>query len=133
MQGPTLKGIPTFLYHLALSGVTSVTINNKGVDNVFIFSCFMIFMDDDETYCFHAYVGDARPRGSSQMDRRAEDRFVHRGDDELTDLEENLGWLTLDILDVAIDDLPQRFHRHITGLSGSFNHLLHGVSRAIMC
>ena len=43
------------------------------------------------------------------MDRREGALFVHRGDDELTELEENLDRLTLDILDAAIDDLPRRF------------------------
>ena len=43
------------------------------------------------------------------MDRQARAHFFHRGDDELTELEENLGWLNLDIPDSVIDDLPQRF------------------------
>ena len=67
------------------------------------------------------------------MDRRAGAHFVHRGDDELTDLEEDLGQLTLDILDAAIDDLPRRFQRHIDGLPGRFSCLLCRVARDIMC
>ena len=34
--------------------------------------------------------------------------FVHRDDDHLTDLEDNLERLTLDIPDAVIDDLPMR-------------------------
>ena len=49
MQGPNFEGIPTFLYHLTLSGVTSVRSNSQDVDYVFIFLCFMIFLDDDKT------------------------------------------------------------------------------------
>ena len=67
------------------------------------------------------------------MDRRARDHFVHRGDDELTEVEKNLDLLTLDILDAAIDDLPRRFQRHTTGVSSHFIHLLRRVARAIMC
>ena len=50
------------------------------------------------------------------MDRRAGAHFVHRGDDELTKLEENLDRLTLDIPNGTIDDLPRRFQRHIAGV-----------------
>ena len=39
------------------------------------------------------------------MDRQVGAQFFHRGDDHLTELEENLKWLTLDIPDVEIDDL----------------------------
>ena len=66
------------------------------------------------------------------MDRRAGAHFVHRGDDELTELEENVDRLSLDILDAAIDDLPRRFQRHTMGVSGLFSHFLHRVARAIM-
>ena len=61
------------------------------------------------------------------MDRREGARFFHRGDDELTKLEENLDRLTLDILDDVIDDLPRRFQRCTAGVSGCFSHLLHRV------
>ena len=81
----------------------------------------------------HANVGDAHPRGSSPMDRREGARFVHRGDDELMELEENLDRVTLDILDAAIDDLPRRFQRHTMGVLGRFSRLLRRVPRAIMC
>ena len=57
----------------------------------------------------HADVGDAQPGGSSPMDRRAGAHSVHRGDDEITELEENLDQLTLDILDSNIDDLHRIF------------------------
>ena len=75
----------------------------------------MIFMDDKKTWILHAHVGDARPGGSSLMDRWAWALFVHRGDDELTEMEENLDQLTLYILDATIDDLPKRFQRHTAG------------------
>ena len=81
----------------------------------------------------HANVGDARPGGSSRMDRREGALFVHRGDDELTKLEENLDILTLDIPDASIDDLPRRFQRHTAGVLGCFSCLLRRVARAIMC
>ena len=67
------------------------------------------------------------------MDRREGARFFHRGDDELTKLEENLDRLTLDIPDVAIDDLPRRFQRHSVVVSGHFSHLLRRVATSIMC
>ena len=54
-------------------------------------------MDDNETKNFHPYVKDARPGGSSPIDMRAGGRFIHIGDVELTELEENVNWLTLDI------------------------------------
>ena len=49
MQGLTSEGIPTYHYHLVLSGVTLVRNNTEDVDYVFIFLCFMIFMDDNNT------------------------------------------------------------------------------------
>ena len=67
------------------------------------------------------------------MDRQVGACVFHRGDDELMDLEENLDRLTLDILDVAIDDLPRRFQRHTAVVSGRFSFLLCRVARAIMC
>ena len=71
--------------------------------------------------------------GSSPMDRVLGDHFVHRGVDEITELEENLDQLTLDILDVVIDDLPKRFQRHTVGLLGRFSRLLSSIARAILC
>ena len=67
------------------------------------------------------------------MDRRAGARFVHRGDDEITELEENLDRQTLDIPDATIDYLPRRFQRHTAGVSDHFSRLPHSVARAIMC
>ena len=67
------------------------------------------------------------------MDRRAGAQFVHRGDDHLTELEEKLEWLTLDIPDTVIDDLPMRYQRHTRGVPGCFSRLLHRVAQAIMC
>ena len=67
------------------------------------------------------------------MDRRSGACFVHRGDDELMELEENLDRMTMDILDAAIDDLPRRFQRHTAGVSVRFSHLLRRVARAIVC
>ena len=67
------------------------------------------------------------------MDRRAGKHFVHRGDDELTELEEKLSQLTLDIPDTTIYDLPRRFQRHTVGVVDHFSHLLRRVARAIMC
>ena len=67
------------------------------------------------------------------MDRRVGARFVHRGDDELMKLEENLDRLTLGIPNATIDGLPRRFQRHTAGVSCRFSHLLLRVERAIMC
>ena len=67
------------------------------------------------------------------MDRRAGAHFFHRGDNEITDLEEKLDRLNLDIPYATIDDLPRRFQRHIAGVSGRFSRLLRRVERAIMC
>ena len=92
----------------------------------------MIFRDDNKTLILHVDVGDAWTRGSSPMDRRVGARFVHRGDDELTELEENLDRLTLDISDTTIDDLPRRFQIHTTGVSVHFICLLCRVERAII-
>ena len=69
----------------------------------------MIFMDNKRTWILNADVGVTRPGGSFPMDKRARARIVHRGDDELMEIEENLDRLTLDIPDDAIDDLPRRF------------------------
>ena len=55
------------------------------------------------------------------MDGRAGVQFVHRGDDHLTELEENLEFLTLDIPNAAIDDVPMRYQRHTAGVSGHFS------------
>ena len=49
MQGPNYEEILTYHYHLVFSGVTSVRSNTQDVDYVFIFLCFMIFMDDEKT------------------------------------------------------------------------------------
>ena len=67
------------------------------------------------------------------MDKQARAQFFHRGDDHLTELEEKLERLTLDIPDVAIDDLPMRYQRHTAGVPGRFSRLLRRVARAIMC
>ena len=71
--------------------------------------------------------------GSSLMDMQYGAYFVHRGDVELTKLEDNLNWLTLDILYASIDDLLRRYQRHTIGVSGRFNRLLWRVARAMMC
>ena len=73
--------------------------------------------------CFHADVGATRPRGYSPLDKRARARFVPQGDDMMGELEENLEWLTLDILDVLIDNLPLRYKRPTSGLPGHFSRL----------
>ena len=90
-------------------------------------------MNDNGTKCFHGDVGDAQPRVSSPIDRKAGALFVHCGDDELTELEENLNRLTLDIPDASIDSLPRRYQRHTTAVLGQFSHLLRRVARVIMC
>ena len=66
------------------------------------------------------------------MDRRARARFVHISVNDLTELEDNLNRLTLDILDATIDDLPRRYQRCKAGVSGHFSSFLQRVSRAIM-
>ena len=81
----------------------------------------------------HVDVGDAWLGGSSTMDRRVGAQFVHRGDDQLTEIEEKLERLNLDILDTMIDDLPTRYQRHTAGVPGRFSWLLHRVAWAIMC
>ena len=55
------------------------------------------------------------------MDRQAGAQFIHRGDDHLTELEENLELLNLDIPDPAIDDLPMRYQRHTARVPGYFS------------
>ena len=67
------------------------------------------------------------------MDRRVGAQFFHRGDDHLTELEENLELPTLDIADAVIDDLLTRYHIHTVGVPGRFIRLLRRVARAIMC
>ena len=89
MLGPTSEEIQIYLYQLMLNGVKLVR-NKLKMLIIFVFSCFMIFMNDDETKCFHADVGDTQHGGSYPMHRRVGALFVHRGDDELTELEENL-------------------------------------------
>ena len=131
--GLIILTIPIYHYHLALSGVTSVRSKTPNVDYVFIFLCFIIFMDCNNMKCWHAYVGDARPGGSYPMDRWARACFFHRGDDKLIELEENIYRLTLDILDASIDYLRRRFQRHIVGMLSLFSFLLRMVARAIMC
>ena len=56
------------------------------------------------------------------MDMRVGYFFVHRGDNELIEMEENLDRFTLDIPDAAIDDLPRRLQRHTARVSGRFFH-----------
>ena len=67
------------------------------------------------------------------MDRRVGAQFVHQGDDQLGELEENLERLTLDIPDATIDDLPMRYQRHTAGVPRCFSQLLRRVVWAIMC
>ena len=83
--------------------------------------------------CLHADVGVVRPRGASPLDRRAGARFVPQGDDITEELEENLERLTLDIPNVAIDDLLTRYQRSTMGVPGRFSRLLRRVARAVMC
>ena len=67
------------------------------------------------------------PGGSYPMDRQARAHFVHRDSDELTEIEDNFTQLNLDILDVAIDDLPKRYQRHTVGVLGRFSCFLCSV------
>ena len=87
-------------------------------------------MNDKESKNFHADVGDARFGVSSQIGRQA---LGHKGDDELTELDENLNGLTLDIPNASIDDLPRRYQRHTIVVSGRFSRMLWRVARDIMC
>ena len=86
-------------------------ISKKNAQDIhyFLHFDFMIFMNDNKTKSFHADVGDSRPGVSSPIDKQARALFVHCGYDELTELEENINWLTLDIPDASIDDLPRRY------------------------
>ena len=67
------------------------------------------------------------------MDKRVGARFVHQGDDQLGELEDNLERLTLDIPNGDIDDLPMRYPRHTAKVLGHFSRLLRGVAQVIMC
>ena len=67
------------------------------------------------------------------MDRREGAFFVPKGDDMNEELEENLERLTLDILDVDIDDLPMRYQISIARVPNQFSRLLRRVARAVMC
>ena len=82
--------------------------------------------------CLHADVGVARPGGASPIDRKAEARFVPRGDNITGELEENLERLTLDILDVDIDDILTRYQISTVGVPGRFRRLLRRVAQAVM-
>ena len=48
-------------------------------------------------------------------------------------MEQNLEGLTVDILDMAIGDIPRRYQCHTVGVFESINRLLCRVARAIMC
>ena len=63
----------------------------------------------NETYPSHVDVGLERPRGSSPVDIWEGAYFFHRGDDEMIELEDKICWLTLDILDITMDDLPRMY------------------------
>ena len=54
-------------------------------------------------------------------------------EEELEDIEENIPHLTVGILDMTTDEVPRRYQRHTTGVSGQFSRLLHRVAQAIAC
>ena len=76
----------------------------------------------------HADVGAAIPRGASPLDRRAGSCFVPHGDDITGELEDNLEWLTLDIPDADIDDLPMRYQRSEVGVPCRSSRMLRRVA-----
>ena len=87
----------------------------------------------NETYLSHEDVGLERPGGSSPINRRVGAYFVHRGDDKMIKIENNLSRLTLDVLDSTMDDLPRRYQRHTMGVSEYFKHFLCRLERGVMC
>lgn len=50
----------------------------------------------------------------------------------LTELEQNLESLTLDILDAGMDDIPLRYQRHAVGVPGPLRRLLHWVACVVV-
>ena len=59
--------------------------------------------------------------------------YLSKAKEELRDLEENLQQLTVDILDITIDEVPRNYQRHTIGVSRWFSILLRRVSQAIAC
>jgi hypothetical protein len=48
-------------------------------------------------------------------------------------VEQNLEGLTVDILDMAIGEIPRRYQCHIVGVSESISRLLHRVAQTVVC
>ena len=52
--------------------------------------------------------------------------------EDLEEIEQNLEGLTLNILDITVDDLPQCYQRHKVGVSTSIGRQHHQVARGVI-
>ena len=48
-------------------------------------------------------------------------------------VEQNLEGLTVDVLDIAIGEIPRHYQRHTVGMSESLSRLLRRVARVVVC
>ena len=48
-------------------------------------------------------------------------------------VEQNLEGLTMDVLDIAIGEIPRRYQNHTVGMYESLSQLLRRVAREVVC
>ena len=81
-------------------------------------------------------VGPWQPAHLQPYDRRqpvaAAPAPVGQSTEILSDLEHHLERLTLDILEMDIDEIPLRLQRYVIGVPGPFRRLLCRVARAVV-
>jgi hypothetical protein len=74
-------------------------------------------------------VGPYRPPGTSPIQRRREVALVPQRDaEDYQIVEQHLEGLTVDIRDMPLGEVPQRYQRHTVGVSNSIGRLLHRVA-----
>ena len=59
--------------------------------------------------------------------------YCSKAKEELKYLEKNLQHLNVGIPNITTDEVPRRYRRHTTGVSGRFSRLLHRVVQGISC
>jgi hypothetical protein len=83
----------------------------------------------------NADVAPFRPLGSSPIQRHGEiSVVVGRGlaVEDLEKIEHNLEGLTMDIPEIIVDELPQRYQCHIVGISASIGQFFRRVAWVVV-
>jgi hypothetical protein len=79
-------------------------------------------------------VGPHRPLGTSPIQRQGEVAEVEGWDVvDYKAIDQNLEGLTIDVLDISIDEISRHYQCHTMGVSSSLSRLLHRVAQEFVC